>query len=389
MAYSTTILNQLLNLLRGHHFDNAVSAVRADRYVKHFTAWQQLVVLLYAQASGKDSLRAIQNGLSAHPEHLYHLGIEQSVARSTLADANARRPSSIFESLFYSLFERCAALAPKHRFHFKNKLYSIDATIIELCLSLFPWAKFTARKGALKLHCALDHCGNIPAFVVITDGKCHELSAAKAAFPIEPDSIYCFDRGYNDFEWFRRIHESGAFFVTRAKSNLDYTIAGQQANNLPKGVYLDQRVTLSGVTAQGKFPYELRLVHYHDEETGRLLEFLTNNFKLSAGTIGQIYKARWQIEAFFKWIKQNLKIKSFLGTTPNAVMTQIWVAMCYYLLLAYIKFQTRYKESLFYLHVLVKETLLDKLSLVDLPNLNMLRLDRFRRKDLEPLLPFF
>jgi len=377
LAYSTTILNQLLNLLRGHDFEKAVSAVGADRYIKHFGAWQQLVVLLYAQASGKDSLRAIQGGLSAHPEQLYHLGLERPIAKSTLADANARRPSSIFETLFYSLFERCVALSPKHRFHFKNKLYSIDATLIELCLSLFPWAKFTSLKGALKLHCVLDHNGNIPAFVVITDAKCHELDAAKVALPILPDSIYCFDRGYNDFGWFRHIQDSGAFFVTRAKNNLNYSIAGQQLNNLPKGVLADEEITL----ANGSFPGKLRLVTYHDEESGRTFEFLTNNFKLSGATIARIYRSRWQIEAFFKWIKQNLRIKSFLGTTPNAVMTQVWVAMCYYLLLAYIKFQTNYKASVFYLHVLVRETLLDRLLLVDLPHLNTQRLHRFRRQE--------
>ena len=388
MAYSTTILNQLLNLLRGHDFENAVSAAGADRYVKHFGAWQQLVVLLYAQASGKDSLRAIQNGLCAHPEQLYHLGLEQPVAKSTLADANARRPSAIFETLFYSLLARCVVLAPKHRFRFKNKLYSIDASVIELCLSLFPWAKFRTRKGALKLHCVLDHDGNIPAFVVITDAKCHELTVAKAALSILPDSIYCFDRGYNDFAWFRHIHDSGAFFVTRAKNNLDYTIAGQQFNSLPKGVIADQRITLSGPQTRDAFPQELRQVHYHDEATGCFFEFLTNNFALSAATIAQIYKSRWQIEAFFKWIKQNLKIKSFLGTTPNAVMTQIWVAMCYYLLLAYIKFQTNYKASVFYLHVLVKETLLDRLLLVDLLHLNTRRLHRFRRESQQLLLQF-
>jgi hypothetical protein len=388
LAYSTTILNQLLNLLRGHDFEKAVSSVSGDRYVKHFGAWQQLIVLLYAQASGKDSLRAIQGGLCAHPEQLYHLGLAKPIAKSTLADANARRPSSIFESLFYSLFERCVALSPKHRFHFKNKLYSIDATVIELCLSLFPWAKFTTLKGALKLHCVLDHDGNIPAFVVITDAKCHELNAAKVALPIQPDSIYCFDRGYNDFGWFRHIHDSGAFFVTRAKDNLKYAIAGQQLNGLPKGVLADQRITLLGVKAKELFPQELRLVHYHDEETGRFFEFLTNNFTLSPATIARIYKARWQIEAFFKWIKQNLKIKSFLGTTKNAVMTQIWVAMCYYLLLAYIKFQTNYKASIFYLHVLVRETLLDRLLLVDLPHLNTQRLHRFRQENQQLALQF-
>ena len=381
MAHSSTIISQLLHLLRGHAFEKAVAAAGADRYVKHFGAWQQLIVLLYAQASGKDSLRAIQNGLSAHPQRLYHLGIERPIAKSTLADANARRSSAIFETLFYSLLERCVALAPKHGFRFKNKLISIDATVIELCLSLFPWAQFRTRKGALKLHCALDHNGNIPAFVVITDAKCHEITAAKATFPITPDSIYCFDKGYTDFAWFRHIQSSGAFFVTRAKDNLKYAIAGQHVAPLAKGVLMDAEITLEGFYTKQDFPDKLRLVRYYDAATDKFFEFITNNFRLAASTIARIYKARWQIEAFFKWIKQNLKIKTFLGTTPNAVMTQIWVAMCYYLLLAYIKFQTNYKASVFYLHVLVRETLLDKLSLVDLPNLNTQRLHRFRQKE--------
>ena len=191
MPHSSTILNQLLHLFPRHDFDKAVEAAQADRYVKSLTAWNQLTALLYAQVTGKDSLRAIQNGLCAHPEQLYHLGIEQPIARSTLADANARRDSAIFEKLFYSLLERCMQLAPRHGFRFKNKLVSLDATTIELCLAAFPWARFRTRKGALKLHCALDHQGNIPSFVVMTDGKCHEITAAKAAFPIEPDSIPC------------------------------------------------------------------------------------------------------------------------------------------------------------------------------------------------------
>lgn len=381
MPHSTTILNQLLNLLRGHDFDNAVSSCRADRYVKHFSAWQQLIVLLYAQASGKDSLRAIQNGLSTHPQQLYHLGLTQPVAKSTLADANARCPYRVFETLFYNLLERCAALAPRHGFRFKNRLVSLDATTIELCLSAFPWAKYKTLKGALKLHCELDHRGNIPDFVIITDGKHYETTVARAVFPIVPDSIYCFDRGYTDFVWYRRIQDEGAFFVTRAKDNLKYAIAGQQAVLSGKGVLSDEHITLQDPQTRRDYSGKLRLIAYYDAENDRLFRFLTNNFALAASTIARIYKARWQIEAFFKWIKQNLKIKSFLGTTQNAVMTQIWVAMCYYLLLAYIKFQTRYKASIYYLHRLIKETLLDKLSLVDLLHLSSQRLHRFRQKD--------
>lgn len=272
--------------------------------------------------------------------------------------------------MFYSLLQRCIALAPKHGFSFKNKLITLDATIIELCLSLFPWAKFRARKGALKLHCALEHSGNIPVFMAITDGKCHEITAAKERFPIVSDSIYCFDKGYTDFDWFRYINNAGAFFVTRAKDNLDFAIVGQHE---PKDVIADVEIEKNG--------FKMRLINYFDAETGNCLRFLTNNFAFSAKTIAEIYKSRWQIEAFFKWIKQNLRIKSFLGTTENAVMAQIWVAMCYYLLLAYIKFQTKYKWSVYYLHGIVKEALMEKLMLIDLGNLNRERLERFRREE--------
>jgi len=285
LAYSTTILNQLLNLLRGHDFENAVSACCADRYVKYFNTWQQLIVLLYAQASGKDSLRAIQNGLSTHPQQLYHLGLSQPVAKSTLADANARCPYRVFETLFYSLLKRCSALAPQHGFRFKNRLVSLDATTIELCLSAFPWAKYKTLKGALKLHCSLDHRGNIPDFVVITDGKHYETTVARAAFPIVPDSIYCFDRGYTDFIWYQRIQDKGAFFVTRAKDNLKYAIAGQQSVLSGKGVISGTEITPQDPQTKRDYPGTLRLIEYYDEENDRLFRFLTNNFALAASTI--------------------------------------------------------------------------------------------------------
>ena len=381
MAHYNTILHQLLTLLPRHQFDRIVEALDGDRYVKSFSTWNQTTTLLYAQASGKGSLREIENGLLAQGSRLYHLGLPAKVARSTLADANSRRDYRIYEKLFYELLARCRSLTPQHRFRFSHPLYSIDATVLELCLSMFPWAKFRKRKGALKLHYQFDHAGELPAFLTITDGKRHEVSVAKETFPLSPDSIYCMDRAYIDWVWLRRIHDGGAFFVTRAKQNLAGRLAGQLETSKNKRVIFDAIIGTDTAQARRDFPYPLRLIGYFDPESGRYFEFLTNIFHLAASTIAAIYKARWQIEIFFKWIKGNLKIKTFLGTSKNAVLTQVWVAMCYYLLLAYIKFQTKCRFSLFYLHRLVRETLLDRLSLLDLLNLNEPRLARLRCED--------
>lgn len=381
MAHSNTILHQLLALLPRHQFDDFVSGHNGDRYVKSFSTWNQLTVLLYAQASGKISLREIENGLVTQGKRTYHLGLPGAVSRSTLADANAKRDYRIYENLFYSLLERCRDFTPKHRFRFKNPLYSLDATMIDLCLSSFPWAKFKARKGALKLHCQLDYAGELPSFVVMTDGKTQEISVARSQLPIIPDSIYCFDKGYTDYAWFRRITDEKAFFVTRAKNTMSVQFVGQHKVPEKSGVIFDEAIELSGPKARRDCPGKLRHIGYFDPESERYLEFLTNNFALSAVTIAKIYKARWQIEIFFKWIKQNLKIKTFMGTSKNAVMTQVWIAMCYYLLLAYVKYQARYKQSLFYLHRLVRETLLERASLFDLLSLNDARLARLKRQD--------
>lgn len=381
MAHSNTILHQLLALLPRHQFDDFVSGLNGDRYVKSFSTWNQLTVLLYAQASGKTSLREIENGLVTQGKRTYHLGLPGAVSRSTLADANAKRDYRIYENLFYSLLERCRDFTPKHRFRFKNPLYSLDATMIDLCLSSFPWAKFKARKGALKLHCQLDYAGELPSFVVMTDGKTQEISVARSQLPIIPDSIYCFDKGYTDYAWFRRITDEKAFFVTRAKNTMSVQFVGQHKVPEKSGVIFDEAIELSDSKARRDCPGKLRYIGYFDPESERYLEFLTNNFTLSAVTIAKIYKARWQIEIFFKWIKQNLKIKTFMGTSKNAVMTQVWIAMCYYLLLAYVKYQARYKQSLFYLHRLVRETLLERASLFDLLSLNDARLARLKRQD--------
>jgi len=358
-------MNELLNLIPRHRFETIVKNSSGDRYVKRFGCWNQLTVLLYAQASGRDSLRDIEQTFKVNTERLYHLGLP-AIKRSTLADANTSRDYRIFEGLFYRLLERCKEITPKHKFKFKNPLYTLDATVIDLCLASFPWAKFRTTKGALKLHYQFDYSGQIPSFLVVTDAKHHEVQVAQKNFDILADSIYCFDKGYLDFGWFRRIKEAHSCFVTRAKDNLKYTVIGQHNQANKKGVLSDEIISLSGYYQSKDYPDKLRLIRYYDKETDKTLVFLTNNFGLCALTIAQIYKARWQIEIFFKWIKQNLKIKTFLGTSKNAVLTQIWVAMCYYLLLAYIKYQSRYKYSLFYLHRVIKETLLSRFTLIDL-----------------------
>ena len=373
-------MSQLLTLMPRHQFDQAVSEHFGNRYVKKFTTWNQLTTLLYAQASGKNSLRDIQTALGIQEPKLYHLGLP-AVKRSTLADANAQRDYRIMEKLFYHLLDRCQQIAPKHKFRFKNPAYSFDSSTIDLCLELFPWAKFRTTKGAIKLHCQLDLRGQIPSFAVITDGKCSDIRAARIFLELIPDSIYIIDRAYIDFNWFRQIDDEKAFFVTRAKDNLQYEVTGQPKLPLKKGLLFDKNIRLSGFYSKEKYDQPLRLIGFYDFETKRTYYFLTNNFFLSAWTIAQLYKARWKVELFFKWIKQHLKIKTFLGTSKNAVMTQVWVAMTYFLLLAYIQFQTRFKNSLFHLHRLIQNTLLDRLSLIDLLRLTEKNLPKIRNME--------
>jgi hypothetical protein len=378
-------MSEIQKFIPRHEFENLVERYLGDRYVKTFTCWNQLTVMLYAQISGKDSLRDIQNSFLVQSNKLYHLGLP-IIKKSTLADANQTRDYSLYMSMFYMLHERCKSITPKHKFKFKNPLYSIDSTTIDLCLSMFDWAKFRTTKGAIKLHYQFDHSGNIPEFIAITDGKIHDMTAARSFFNIVADSIYCFDRGYNKYNWLYTIEQNKAFFVTRAKDNIKYTVFGQHTEPKNNNVLSDEIISFTGFYQQQDYPKELRLVRYYDIDTKRVFVFLTNNFKLSALTIAQIYKARWQIEVFFKWIKQNLKIKTFLGTSKNAVLTQIWIAMCYYLLLTYIKYQSKYSKTIFYLHKIIKTTVLERLNLFDLLRMNDKILSRVMHKEQEPQL---
>jgi len=358
--------------------------------VKYFSCWQQFVTLLYAQIGKKDSLRDITTSLRAQHRRWYHLGLK-NISRSTLADANTTRSYAIYEELFYDLLGRCRDLTPKHRFRFKNPLHSIDATTIDLCLSAFPWARYRKTKGALKLHFLYDHAGCLPSFMVMTEGRAADIRVAKDyefSGRLLPDSIVSVDRAYIDWKWFESLDKQGISYVTRLKKNMTPFVIGQQTAKRSKGVLKDEKVIAANFFTSGGYRGDLRVITYKDPDSGKIYRFLTNNFKLAAATIAAIYKARWQIELFFKWIKQNLKIKSFLGTSKNAVLTQVWTAMCAYLLLAYIKYQTKFRHSLLELGRLIRETLLSPISLLDLLSLDTASLYRVKNTD-DPQLAFF
>jgi len=378
-----TVFSQLLQLICQYRFKKCVDRYDGDRYTKRFTCWQQMLVLLFAQAKGLTSLRDIEVSLRSHHRKWYHLGLT-NVARSTLSDANSKRDSEIFKEVFYALLEKCRELSPRHGFRFKNPLYSFDSTLINLCLSMYPWATYRKKKGAFKLHTLLDHSGYLPSFMVLTDGKTHDIKVVKEesfGFPsLPPDSILLVDRAYIDYNWLYSLTQQKLFFVVKVKSNMQYTVLGQQDVLKKKGIVSDCQIKLTGQESKDNYPKTLRLVTYVDQETGEEHQFFTNNFKLAARTIADLYKSRWNIEIFFKWIKQNLKIKSFLGTSKNAVMTQIWAAMIYYLLLSFFKFQTKCRHSLHELTRIVGEILLDTINLIEILTVSYDRFITVKRK---------
>lgn len=371
MPEATTVLNQLQHLLPLQEFQGFVNAHKADRYTKKLSCKDQLTILLYAQATGKNSLREIETALRIQDSTWYHLGLD-TVARSTLAAANEKRSYGIYESLFYEVLKKCKSFSfGTASFSFDNDLYALDATTIDLCLSLFPWAHFRTEKGAIKLHTLFDVRNQIPELILMTDGKAADITMARKIDlgKLAAGSIITFDRGYNDYAFLNSVHQAKHSFVARLKDNANILLLESFAVS-EKGVLKDERIGFVLEKALKDYPEDLRLVTYHDEEHDVTYHFLTNNFKLSAKTIADIYKARWQIELFFKWIKQHLKIKTFLGTSKNAVLTQIWVAMIYYLLLAWIKFQTKFAGSLLDLTWIIKEMLLHKVSIIDLLSLS-------------------
>jgi hypothetical protein len=341
-------------------FDAAVHKHAAERNAKGFTCWGQLVAMLFCQLGSVNSLRDITNGLAASEGKLRHLGLPSAPKRSTLAYANAHRPSALFEDLFYRMLEVARSQAQqsgvRHKFRFKNKLLSIDATTIELCASVFDWAQFRRTKGAVKLHLMLDHDGLLPCFGVITDGKQHEVTVTRQ-WEFAPGTILVFDRGYTDYNWFERLTQQGVYFVTRLKTNAD--IIEVEDLQLPrrKGVVRDQVICMTQQAAENDNPPMMRRIEFFDDEQQRTLVFLTNNMKLAAATVAEIYKNRWQIELFFKALKQSCKVKTFVGTSANALKTQIWTALIAMLLVKILHMKSTFGWHLSNFMVLLRQQL--------------------------------
>ena len=360
LGHNNTVFSQLLKMVPRHEFETLANRHHEGRKLRKMTRWSQFVAMALGQLSGRSSLRDVVSNLSVQTNKLYHMGAA-IVSRSSLARVNEQQPYTLYEQLAGKLLRQCQARAPRHGFRFRNKLYSLDASTLDLCLSVFPWAKFRATKGAVKLHIGLDHDGLLPAFLTITDGKTHDITAART-LQLPKGSVVVMDRGYTDYAWYNQLNYKGIFFVTRLRKNARYRVTERRHVIKSKGLTSDQTIELSGAKAIN-CPILLRRIGFKDAESGIQYYFLTNNFKLAASTIAEIYKARWQIELFFKWIKQNLKIKSFLGTSRNAVMTQIWIAICVYLLLAYLKFVSQISRSMQQILRLLQLNLFDRRDL--------------------------
>ena len=364
MAHHNTVFSQILKLIPRHEFETLANQHHCGRSFRTASRWSQFVTMAMAQLAGRDSLRDIIENISAQAHRLYHLG-SAKLSRSNLSRINEDKPFALYEALFGKLLSRCQGMAPAHNFRFKNPLYSLDASTIDLCLSVFPWASFRSTKGAIKLHVGLNHAGYLPEFTTITDGKTSDIEVGRTLeFP--KGSMVAIDRGYNDYAWYKQLTEKGIFFVTRLKSNAKTRVVSRRTILSDKGLTSDQTIEFTGAQTAKKCPIQLRRIGYRDPETGKHYSFLTNNFKLAAKTIADIYKARWQVELFFKWVKQNLKIKSFIGTSKNAVLTQVWIALCMYLLLAFIKFQSKLKKSMQQILRLLQLNLFEKRDLMAL-----------------------
>jgi hypothetical protein len=330
-----SILNQLLQIFPRTEFEKAVRETHAERHARGFRCWDQFVAMMFCHLADANSLREICGGLASSEGRLSHLGT-RIPARSTLAYANGHRDWKLYEKVFYQLYEFCVAdLGRKTKFKFNNPLVSIDSTHIGLCSEMFPWATYSRQKGALKLHFTLDHAGYMPSAMVITTGKYSELIVARGQ-KWDAGTILLFDRGFIDFGWFHRLSKQKVWFITRVKADMRYAVV--ETRQVQNG--RDEMVRLTGKTSRKKYPNLLRVVEL-ENETGERLQFLTNNMTLAASTIAAAYKDRWEIENFFRALKQNLKIKSFLSTSPNAVWTQIWTAVIAMLLVRYIQLKSK------------------------------------------------
>jgi len=360
------VFAQLMEFLPRHDFDACVRRYGGDRRPRGFTCRDQYLAMAFAQLTFRESLRDIETCLGAHQSKLYHAGFRSDIRRSTLADANRTHDWRIFADFAQVLIRHARELHAHEplAFELDRTVYALDSTTIDLCLSLFPWARFRRAKGAVKLHTLLDLRGNIPCFIHISTGKTHDVTVLDQ-LPIEAGSFYVMDRGYVDFERLRRFETGKAFFVTRAKRNFDFTRRTRRNVDKSTGLRSDTSVVLAGIATSKLYPEILRRVVFKDPESGRRLVFLTNNFDLPALTVAQLYRSRWQVELFFKWIKQNLRIKRFFGTSDNALKTQVWIAIGVYVLVAIARKELKSDRSLAEILQILSLTLFEKTPLFE------------------------
>jgi len=365
MNQGKLVFAQLTEHLPLTTFRRCVERYRGEFKVRRLSCLDQFLCMAFAQFTFRESLREIEACLSAQSAKLYHMGIRaKRIAKSTLADANETRDWRIYADFAQSLIGIARRLYADESFgvDLNETVYALDTTTIDLCLSVFPWAPFMATKAAVKLHTLLDLRGNIPAFIHISDGKLHDVNVLDELMP-EPGAFYVMDRGFLDYARLYRFHRAGSFFVTRARSNMEYARRYSHAVEQNTGVMSDQTIVFTGYYAQRDFPSALRRVRFTDQATSKTLVFLTNNFMLSALTIAQLYRCRWQVELFFKWIKQHLRIKRFFGTSQNAVKSQIWIAVSVYVLVAIVKKRLNLKPSLFQLLQVLSLTMFERTPL--------------------------
>ncbi len=365
MYAGKTIFSQLMNYLPWRRFQTCVDRYLGDYKVKKFTCFDQFRVMAFAQLTYRESLRDIEACLRAMSSKLYHMGIHSNISRNNLAHANETRDWRIYADFAQILIAEARKLYADEdlSIDLKATIYALDSTTIDLCLSLFPWARFRRTKGAIKLHTLMNLRGSIPEFILISDGKLHDVNILDILIP-EPGAYYIMDRAYLDFGRLYALHQAKAFFVTKAKSNFQFKRRYSHEVDKSTGVLCDQTIVLTTFYPAKAYPEPLRRIRYYDEETGKRLTFLTNDFDLPALTITQLYKARWQIELFFKWIKQHLRIKTFYGTSLNAVKTQIWIAISTYLLVAIVKKELRLELPLYTILQVLSLSLFERMPIL-------------------------
>jgi len=356
------VFTQILSIVSQYEFNKSVDKYQGNYRSKDFKCWSQFLCMVFGQLTNREGIRDIINCLKAHQKKLYHLGIKNLVSHSTLSRANENRDWRIWSDFASYLIELVRPLYLKENdfvLDLENTVYALDASTIDLCLKVFPWAKFRKKKAAIKLHTLMDLRGNIPVFIDITDGKVHDVNILDSLF-FEEDSFYIIDKGYYDFERLYRIKKSKAFFVIRAKKNLKFKRIYSRPVDKSTGLRCDQIIKLTGKKSAIAYPEKLRRIKFFDKSKPKTYVFLTNNFELDALTITLLYKNRWRIELFFKWIKQHLKIKKFWGQSENAVKSQVWIAICTYLIVAILKKQLNLKQSLYEILQILSVSVFDK-----------------------------